>query len=155
MAIELGKLVRLVFAPTNGARTQKYDFHEPLLPVLAYEPETQLLLILSSKAHPTRAARLTAKGRAAVERYQRDHWGERGPSPVVRRLAAADPRRPARALGALQRVVYRTRKGGDEELTDYHHDFDEPRPMLALEPETQLLLILGGTYRVETRGIVG
>ncbi len=93
--------------------------------------------------------------RSMVERYQRDHWGEPGPSPSMRALAAADPRRGSIELGALVRVVYRTQKGGDRVLTDYHHDFSGPRPVLAYEPRTELLLILGGNYHVETRGIVG
>ncbi len=93
--------------------------------------------------------------RAAIERYQRDHWGEAGPLPAVRSLVAADPRQMSIELGELVRVVYRTRKGGDRVLTDYHHDFTTPRPVLAYEPRTTLLLILGGKYHVETRGIVG
>ena len=55
-------------------------------------------------------------------------------------------------LGELIMVVYRTKKGADQVLTDYEHEFAHPRPRLAYNESG--LLIAGGKYRVETRGIV-
>jgi hypothetical protein len=49
-------------------------------------------------------------------------------------------------------VVYRTKKGGDQVLTDYEHEFSHPRPRLAYNESG--LIIAGGKYRVEERGIV-
>jgi hypothetical protein len=49
-------------------------------------------------------------------------------------------------------VVYRTKKGADQVQTDYEHEFAHPRPRLAYNESG--LIIAGGKYRVETRGIV-
>ena len=92
--------------------------------------------------------------KAAIADYRRFHWG-RGGEDDVRRLVAADPSRPLVAIGELVRVVYRTRKGKRGVLTDYHHDFSSKQlPILAFEPRTRLLVITGGIYDVQTRGIV-
>jgi hypothetical protein len=101
------------------------------------------------------AARTRAALEAAVEQYRRAHWGHRGPLPGLRSLHAADPRLTLVELGELVRVVYRTKKGPKGKETDYHHDFDEERPVLSYEPRSSLLVILGGKYHVEERGIVG
>ena len=63
-----------------------------------------------------------------------------------------DPRVPSVELGELVAVVYRTKKGADTVLTDYTHEFAHPRPRLAYNESG--LLIAGGAYRVEVRGIV-
>jgi hypothetical protein len=93
--------------------------------------------------------------RAALARYEVDHWGRRGPRPSAKDYATADPSKVCVELGKLVRIVYRTRKGNDVELTDYDHAFARPYPVLAFEPGAGLLLIAGGSYRVEPRGIVG
>ena len=100
-------------------------------------------------------ARTRAVVEKAVARYARDHWGQRGRHPGVRQLLAADPTRPLVELGQLVQITYRTRKGSEAEDVDYEHDFQRPYPVLAYEPGSSLLVILGGKYRVETRGIVG
>jgi hypothetical protein len=89
--------------------------------------------------------------KAAVAQYKRDHWGQPGPR-GVRAYAAADPRLLSIELGELVAVVYRTRKGGDRELTDYSHEFSRPRPVLSYNRTG--LVIAGGKYHVEERGIV-
>lgn len=88
---------------------------------------------------------------AALRQYQRDHWGQRGPR-GVRGLAAADPRVLSVELGELVAVVYRTKKGSDRRFTDYEHAFRSPRPILSYNPSG--LIIAGGVYHVEPRGIV-
>jgi hypothetical protein len=103
------------------------------------------------------SARRQARARdldAAVAEYERVHWGQKGHY-RVRSGIAADPSLPLVELGALVRVVYRTKKGNDRVLTDYHHDFSERGlPVLAYEPRTTLLVISGGIYRVNERGII-
>jgi hypothetical protein len=88
---------------------------------------------------------------AAIQQYARDHWGERG-SWDVKKLPAADPRRVSIVLGELVSVVYRTKKGGDRELTDYEHHFSRPLPLLSYHAGG--LIISGGKYHVSTRGII-
>src|SRR5205807_1494549 len=88
---------------------------------------------------------------AAIRQYKRDHWGASGPR-GVRALSAADPRILSIELGDLVAVIYRTKKGGDRELTDYEHHFARPFPVLSYN-ETGLI-IAGGKYHVTKRGIV-
>jgi len=92
--------------------------------------------------------------REAIKEYERAHWGQKGnrkPSGQV----VADPRHPLTELGALVAVVYRTRKGNDRVLTDYEHGFNTKRlPILAYERRTTLLVITGGMYHVNERGII-
>ena len=64
----------------------------------------------------------------------------------TRELLAADPRIPSTELGELVAVVYRT-KGGN-----HRHEFRHPRPRLAYNESG--LLIAGGSYRLDARGIV-
>lgn len=90
---------------------------------------------------------------AAVRRYKRVHWGVPGDG-KIHRGRAADPRKTSTALGTLVSVVYCTQKGGDGELVEYEHKFSRKSPpVLAFNREG--LLIIGGSYRVEERGIVG
>ena len=70
----------------------------------------------------------------------------------MQKLSAADPRIPSVELGELVSITYRTKKGDDVELTDYEHEFRGPRPRLAYNESG--LIIAGGRYRVEPRGIV-
>lgn len=94
---------------------------------------------------------MSAKG---PNSYADLHWGQVGER-SSERLRAADPREGrAVLLGDLVSLVYRTRKGLDRELTDYEHAFKTPRPRLCVT-RSGLLLIAGGTYTVEERGIVG
>ena len=55
------------------------------------------------------------------------------------------------ALGELRYLGYDTNKGGED--ATYHHDFADP-PLLCIDPDRKLAVI-GGTYRVNKRGIVG
>lgn len=89
---------------------------------------------------------------AAVRRYERVHWGDKGSRPV-KRLGAPNPYYEAPTeMGVLLQVVYRTTKKGDGE-SDYFHDFESPRPILAFSRAG--LFILGGAYTVTTHGIEG
>jgi hypothetical protein len=89
----------------------------------------------------------------AAREYVKTHWGLRGPV-ECRRLRVPNPfaETPVE-MGALVAVVYRTRKGVDRELVDYEHEFERPLPRLCFTSAG--LIIAGGGYRVDTRGIVG
>jgi hypothetical protein len=59
-------------------------------------------------------------------------------------------------LGQLVAVEYSTTKKGDGPSI-YHHTFGEEggrRPVLAVDPRTRDLHVVGGDYTVEGRGIV-
>ena len=90
--------------------------------------------------------------REALKEYRKVHWGIE--AQAIRNGTAPDPRVPLAALGHLLTAVYVTEKGGDGGLVEYEHDFG-PRnlPILAFNPSG--LVIVGGGYKVNERGIVG
>jgi len=94
---------------------------------------------------------LLDRARAFRERF---HWGR--PARGVRRAKVAPLPRALAKLGSLQAIVYATNKAGDG-YSHYEHQFGEEggkRPDLAVDVESGRLHIVGGSYRVEERGIV-
>lgn len=93
-------------------------------------------------------------GQAAADRkFEGFHWGRR-----VRRRRNVElspqPRELAE-LGTLEAVVYSTTKGGQR--AHWEHELGEEggrKPILAVDPRSDRLHIVGGDYRVEDRGIV-
>ncbi len=93
------------------------------------------------------------RGKGGAETYRRLHWGKDGKGAI--QLDAPDPRAgPVTVLGELRAVEYDTRKGSDVELITYVHAFKGKKPFLCVNGKGRLL-ICGGSYVVETRGIVG
>ena len=92
-----------------------------------------------------------AVGRAE-ERFKSFHWG-RAPR---RRLATTLPPEPRALveLGRLEAVEYATSKVGDGPSV-YRHKFSGRRPRLAVAVDGDQLHVVGGTYKVRPRGIVG
>ncbi len=85
---------------------------------------------------------------------QRFHWGR--PARGVRKTTVAPLPRALTKLGTLKAIVYATNKEGDGP-SEYEHAFGEDggrKPDLAVDIDTGRLHIVGGTYRVEERGIV-
>lgn len=89
--------------------------------------------------------------RARVE-YMKTHWGRTATGSARERVARTDG--PVTALGALVSVVYLTRKGLDADPVEYEHEFSPSLPTLAYD-RNGVLLLTGGSYQVEARGIVG
>lgn len=96
---------------------------------------------LQRRANPTKAE----------DAFEAFHWGRR----PRRKLVADVPPLPAEAfeLGKVISITYEATKG--RQHAAWEHDFGEPRPTLAADPEGEQLLILGGGYRVTDRGIEG
>lgn len=93
--------------------------------------------------------------RSLADEYEASHWGQRGTrNPERLRAAVIGDGAELVLLGDLVSVTYRTQKGLDREPTDYEHAFGTPRPRLAYT-RGGLLVIAGGRYRIEDRGIVG
>ena len=90
--------------------------------------------------------------KTAIKRYKGFHWGL---DPDVVDVIETPGRWPdvLVALGELEAVIYRTTKG--REKAAFIHDFGGSLPILAMDPETDHLYIVGGDYRIEDRGIVG
>jgi hypothetical protein len=87
--------------------------------------------------------------------YIATHWGHPGRRGHVE-LACGDPRDGTLVcMGELVAVVYRTLKAGDGGVQDYEHTFKKTRPLLCFTQRDKRLIIAGGAYTVQTRGIVG
>ena len=91
---------------------------------------------------------------AARRAYEAFQWG-RKPRRVTRARVSPEPEVLAQ-LGQLTHVTYQTKKGS-EKVALYEHAFGEEggrRPVLALDPKSGRLHIVGGSYRVTARGII-
>jgi hypothetical protein len=94
-----------------------------------------------------------ARNRAAAL-YRELHWGIK-PRRMRKVRVEGQPKALAE-LGKLEAVTYATTKRGDGP-SSYTHTFGEEggaRPSLAVDTKTRRLHIVGGDYRVESRGIV-
>lgn len=100
-----------------------------------------------AKSRPTRD-----NPAAASEFYEKFHWGRR-PS-RTKRVKVPEAPETLTELGRLEAITYSTKKG-DDGIADYVHDFGGKKPVLAVDPENGRLHIVGGSYTVEDRGIVG
>ena len=89
---------------------------------------------------------------SAPEFYKKFHWGRRHQR--TKRVALAKPARELVQLGELHAVTY-TAKKGRRAAADYHHEFESPKPVLAANPKTKELHIIGGGYDIKPEGIVG
>lgn len=88
------------------------------------------------------------------EDYEAFHWGDEAEE--VSRHDVPPQLERGIAIGTLVSVVYRTSKGGED--AEWEHEFGEDGgdpPLLVLDQRTGELHIVGGTYRVTTRGIEG
>ena len=91
---------------------------------------------------------------AAIAEYEALHWGI--PAGALLQLQYQPPGNVLTMLGELDAVAYDTAKAGDgPDGAVYWHPFEHPRPILAVDPDSNRLHILGGGYTVEDRGIVG
>ena len=90
----------------------------------------------------------------AGEEYRKFHWGR--PARKIRRAKVAPPPEVLTEIGTIESIVYSTKKG-KEPLTDFEHHFGEEggrKPTLAFDPKNKRLHVVGGSYKVEPRGIV-
>lgn len=103
---------------------------------------------------PTRRNPSTSERLAeAISFYDDLHWGE--PANKVERKRVSRPPKVATKLGELVSVTYETSKGG--ELAQWQHEFGEEggqRPDLVVDPKTRRLHIVGGSYDVQSAGII-
>jgi hypothetical protein len=127
-------------------------------PVLAYDTVGRLFIVYAGKV---------SRSSTIVERreYARTHWGAEGRGDARDGVIASPP---LVSFGESSVIQYTTRKGGDRELVDYVHEWGEGsraklvRPTIVAhdcgKPSCRwhgALALLGGSYTVEERGIVG
>jgi hypothetical protein len=92
--------------------------------------------------------------REAMDFYRDFHWG-REPK-RVRHVAISPTPSQLVKLGMLEAVTYSAKKGAGK-LADYIHHFGEEggkKPVLAADPRTKRLHVLGGDYDVQSAGII-
>jgi hypothetical protein len=87
----------------------------------------------------------------AVQQYQGFHWGK-APNKISRVKPAKRPKKLV-GLGQLEAVIYRSDKNDGKH--DYIHHFKGQKPLLAMDSDNTRLHLVGGSYTVEDRGIVG
>ena len=150
------KVRRSIKAGPRETRTEaflRYAEEHPSEYLESIDDKTEALIrdLERREREAVQARRNPATVSEASKQYKRDHWGQQGTG-KVQKLSAADPRIPSVELGELVSITYRTKKGDDVVLTDYEHEFRGPRPRLAYNESG--LIIAGGRYRVEPRGIV-
>ncbi len=150
--VELGKLTGITWK--GGARRVALS----TAPSLVYDGAGKLWIVYRAKA----AGRPNA---AEAAEYARTHWGEEGRGQAWTGVVALGP---LRELGAGLSITYTTRKGS-KQLVDWVHEWGEGgrgafTPPKVVEhvcrgrgcaaPQGALALV-GGSYRVNERGIVG
>lgn len=80
------------------------------------------------------------------------HWGIDGNKVSKHRISK--PPKVAVKLGQLHSVVYKTKKRG-EPVQFFEHEFENNKPMLAMDIDNRRLHIVGGGYTVTDDGITG
>lgn len=89
----------------------------------------------------------------ALKFYEDFHWGV-----LPDKVYVVDFEMPKNnvvvVLGLLKGVIYETKKGNDKKPVEYIHAFEPPYPLLCCDVNKKQLYIIGGSYRIEKRGIV-
>lgn len=158
----LGLLTKLSFRPSAGGRERTLRWGLRSAPSLVYDASRGAPLVIVYG--PTDLRRATPE---EVRRYKKTHWGEEGRHVVSSGGVALAP---LRALGRGTSIQYTTAKGaeGGGNVDDWSHPWGEgargkwAAPMVA-EHVCQnarcagagRVALVGGTYRVTERGIVG
>ena len=110
--------------------------------------------LFSGATTARRPRRNNPLSRNPYKAYKQFHWGNL--SKKTRAISVAPTPKELVDLGTLENITYGTKKGGED--ADYTHDFGKRgrgKPRLAYDPTAKALHIVGGTYTVEDRGIVG
>ncbi len=157
----LGLLTGVTVAEVGGVASYTWPLRDA--PILAYDDRGRLHIVYAGKV---------VRPSTSLERkeYKRTHWGQRGTG-KVREGGVATP--PLISLGRGVEIQYTTRKGADRKLVDYRHEWGEgaPKGKRWVAPTVAIhrckggcgsscaaagaMTLVGGTYRVDTRGIVG
>jgi len=158
--VQLGLMTRLHVA-RGGAPLLVLGWSLRDAPILAYDEAGRL--VVGYRGPVVRAA-----DPSELREYKRTHWGAVGQGKV--RDCGAAPA-PLVSWGRASGVTYATRKGGDRAVVDYVHVFGEGGSGPVVLPSVVrhecaggcgpkcaaagAISLVGGSYRVTSRGIVG
>jgi hypothetical protein len=92
------------------------------------------------------------EGGSVAEFYAKFHWGEEAETLVRASAPAVEPGEVLAVLGELSEIAYDGSKGG--EWARWQHDFKATKPVLASTASGRLVIV-GGSYKINRRGIVG
>jgi hypothetical protein len=95
--------------------------------------------------------RMAKGGRRAAKDYESFHWGIEPDGTRAWEAPLVRPHDVLTELGELVEVAYQTTK---DETAVWVHPFQSPRPVLA-STSTGRIVVVGGNYRINRRGIVG
>lgn len=148
--VELGKLTAIEASSRVGGTISSAKWSPRSAPILAYDLRGRLFIVYTDGT-TTRAARGSEKSR-----YKATHWGQEGRGELQNGAIVTGS---CKVWGVGTRITYTTKKGEDRELVDYVHEWGEGatgewEAPLVVSHGTRYALA-GGTYRVDTRGIVG
>lgn len=147
--VELGRLTALEVKSRIGGTVSSAKWSVRAAPILAYDLRGRLFIV-----YVDGGARQAA--RSERSRYRATHWGQEGRGELRDGAIVSGS---CAVWGVGTRITYTTKKGEDRELVDYVHDWGEGatsawEPPLVVRHGAKFALA-GGTYRVDTRGIVG
>lgn len=156
--VELGRLTELEWEEPGTRKLAVARWAFATAPILAEDKRRRLFVVYG-------ASPAGKSGTSERVRYRVTHWG-RAPRGV--QVAGAVLQGPhAVVLGTGTRIVYTTQKGRDGAPVDYVHAWGEgaPRgtkwqaPVVVAQAQSgtgrRIVALVGGTYRVTARGIVG
>lgn len=95
--------------------------------------------------------RMESGGRAAAKSYRAFHWGHGADATVQWEAPLVRPHDVLTELGELVEIAYETTK---DEQAVWVHPFEAARPVLASTSKGRLVVV-GGSYKITRRGIVG
>lgn len=150
--VELGRLTELSYLEGKRTRVMRWGFR--VAPLLAYLPSSGRLFILYNPR------KIGTAGKGARKEYAKTHWGQRGKGDLLECVFLEGDSKGCTNLGTSTFITYTTRKGTDANRVDYVHEWGEggggafKAPTVQRGPRGTIRLI-GGSYRVTERGIVG
>ena len=93
-----------------------------------------------------------SRRKKAAEAFKKFHWGDESSGETRVDAPRIDETTVLYELWTLASISYVTEKNGTH--AEWSHDFENEEPRLCATPEGQLVIV-GGTYTITGRGIVG
>lgn len=149
--VAMGRLVALSYRRGRDVIDVAFEGDRPLL--AEHQPTGDLFILDGPERRPPRRRHKHSSTKPARKRYEEINWGERAPEVGRVTIPRFDAGDEFVELGPLVCVTYESDKSG--EPVHWFHEFEPELPTLAEHTASSNLAILGGSYQVTARGIVG